>query len=173
MKYGVHASESVDDIVARKMKEVEQCGKMFWGYGGVVCHPSTQVQPFISNNILNGEKTYLLLAATPSKLFNEPVIMTEYSLDRKIWNKMPAGIKVSGSKYAIVCKSLEHCELEINLDDYVVPLGDSKGVPVSEYMRGRVDKACGLLSLNHEGTHSLLKVSLCAEIDYPGAVFCR
>ena len=62
MKYGVHASEDVESIVVRKMQEVQVAKKMFWGYGGVLCHPLKQVQPFLRENCSKGEKTYLLLS---------------------------------------------------------------------------------------------------------------
>src|SRR5438552_4137076 len=46
MKVGNHAGEDWDQILARKKKEFEQTGFIFWGYGGSACHPINQVQPF-------------------------------------------------------------------------------------------------------------------------------
>ena len=46
MKVGNHAGENFDAILARKNREREQAGCIFWGYGGTVCHPLMQVQPF-------------------------------------------------------------------------------------------------------------------------------
>ncbi len=48
MKYRVHASEKVESIIQRKSKEHEGIKQTFWwGYGGKVCHPIKQVQPFV------------------------------------------------------------------------------------------------------------------------------
>ena len=46
MKVGLHAQESIEDIVKRKQREFEDTGSIFWGYGGSTCHPLTMVQPF-------------------------------------------------------------------------------------------------------------------------------
>jgi hypothetical protein len=46
MKGGVHASEGWEEIVERKRGEERSAGVILWGYGGTVCHPMTQVQPF-------------------------------------------------------------------------------------------------------------------------------
>ena len=40
MKCGVHASEKAEQIVERKMREVQEAKRMFWGYGGMICHQS-------------------------------------------------------------------------------------------------------------------------------------
>ena len=48
MKVGVHAQETLTDIIARKQRELKDAGVSFWGYGGNTCHPTTKVQPFVS-----------------------------------------------------------------------------------------------------------------------------
>lgn len=174
MKYGVHASESIESIVKRKLEEIQVCQKMYWGYGGVLCHPLNQVQPFLKENCSKGEKTYLLLTKTPSKLNNAPSIATEYSIDKVQWQLIPDGIKVLGSKYAIVCKSIEQCDFLIDLANYIIPIGNSKGRILSNYICGRVDKACGRYNNDLTNKNSkLVSISLCAEIDYPYSVFLR
>ena len=45
MKVGTHARETLEDIIRRKTKEIEDTGYAFWGYGGNTCHPRTMVQP--------------------------------------------------------------------------------------------------------------------------------
>lgn len=54
MKYGVHAGHTVEEIIARKSEEYHRTGKMFWGYGGTICHPTKQVQPFVRDIISRG-----------------------------------------------------------------------------------------------------------------------
>lgn len=174
MKYGVHASESIESIITRKMEEIKICQKMFWGYGGVLCHPTNQVQPFLNENLSKKEKTYLLLSKTPSKLNNIPSIATVYSTDKIKWELIPDGIRVLGSKYAITCKNIKRCDFLIDLSSYLVPVGNSKGKTLSKYIQGRVDKACGKYNEDITGEEpKLVNISLCAEIDYPFSVFLK
>ena len=51
MKVGTHAQESLDDIIARKSKEIADAGFAMWGYGGNTCHPTSMVQPFAEQYI--------------------------------------------------------------------------------------------------------------------------
>jgi hypothetical protein len=46
MKVGVHMGEPWEAIIDRKLAEEQAAGVAYWGYGGSVCHPITQVQPF-------------------------------------------------------------------------------------------------------------------------------
>jgi len=172
MKYGVHASESIESIIKRKTEEIGRCRKMFWGYGGVLCHPLNQVQPFLTENVLRKEKTYLLLSKTHSELNNAPQIARMYSCDKMNWEPIPDGIKVLGSKFAIVCGSIEQCDFDLDLSGYIVPVGNCKGRRLSQYIRGRVDKACGRYHKDISGAEpEIVNITLCAEIVYPYSVF--
>ena len=174
MKYGVHASENVEHIITRKQAEISTAGQMFWGDGGTLCHPAAQVQPFLHENQTAGEKTYLVLVRTASDLYNEPSCRLEYSPDRSHWIKIPEGICVRGSRYAIVCSSLIRCDLILDLFQYRVAIGNSAGRPLSEYLRGRVDKACARFVPNMDSAlHKELNVDYIGEVEEPGAVFCR
>ena len=148
MKYGVHAGEKVEDIINRKMREIENAQKMFWGYGGTICNPKSQVQPFLESNINKNEKTYLLMAYTPSEFRNSEDKAESYSVDNVNWDEIPQGIHVKGSKYAIVCKNIKRCDFQIDLADYIVPIGNSKGRTLSDYIKGHLDKGCGVFSKN-------------------------
>lgn len=170
MKYGVHASEDVESIVVRKMQEVQVAKKMFWGYGGVLCHPLKQVQPFLRENCSKGEKTYLLLSETLSRFDNTPSEAGFYSFNKIEWDSVPKGIKILGSKYAIICKNIIVCDFFIDLANYVIPIGNSKGKILSDYMRGRVDKACGRYVENLNQSKPM-KISLYGEIE--NAVFVK
>ncbi len=76
MKYGIHASEDVDEIIKRKQQEIKDNHCCFWGYGGTLLHPLNQVQPFCKN-----KKVYLLLVRTKSNLYNENRRADYYSID--------------------------------------------------------------------------------------------
>ncbi|MGI6108128.1 MAG: hypothetical protein ACOX8B_09395 [Lachnospiraceae bacterium] len=179
MKYGVHVSESIDSIITRKMDELQNTGVMYWGYGGTVCHPRTQVQPFVKANFEKGEDTYLLLVRTPSENHSQSARMEYYTEDGTLWEKFPEGINVLGSKYAIVCESLNNCDIRLDLSAYRVAAGRSAGKSLAEYLRGRVDKACAVLTGQSDenadqGNGSrFVQVSYWGRINYPGAVFCK
>lgn len=144
MKYGVHASESVDKIIIRKQGETRKAGCFFWGYGGVVCHPLTQVQPFLNEG---EEDVFLLLSETPSQFNNLHSQSVFFSEDGVIWEKIPDGIAVYGSKYALCCQELIKCDFDLDLSNYLVGIGPSTGKHLSDYIRGRVDKGCGVLNV--------------------------
>ena len=173
MKYGVHASEGVEQI-ARKKNELQNAGKMLWGYGGTICHPVNQIHPFLNGNVNRNEKTYLVMAYTPSEMHKNIFAAESYSINKKKWIELPKGIHVYGSKYAIVCKSIEQCDYTVDLADYIVPIGNSCGRPLSEYVNGRIDKACGRWDgKSKERLSKPVHITLCAEIDYPYAVFLK
>ena len=69
MKVGTHARESLEDIIARKTKEIEDAGLAFWGYGGNTCHPQTMVQPFARKFERQGGVIYLCMQPMESKHF--------------------------------------------------------------------------------------------------------
>lgn len=145
MKYGVHASETVASIVKRKQQEIAATGYSYWGYGGNFCHPLTQVQPFAQEVLAKGEKLYLVMSYTESKLNNEPQRCNHYSIDGSTWVAFDPAINVLGSKFALCIKDLQICDFELDLADYEVAVGASKGKPLNEYIRFRVDKACACL----------------------------
>src|SRR4051794_17156282 len=59
MKVGVHAGEPLDSIILRKQEEERMSAFLLWGYGGTLCHPSTQVRPFAEQAALAGRPLYL------------------------------------------------------------------------------------------------------------------
>ena len=63
MKVGTHAQESLEQIIERKTREIEQAGFAFWGYGGGTCHPQTMVQPFAKDYERRGSLIYLCMAS--------------------------------------------------------------------------------------------------------------
>src|ERR1039458_7897172 len=85
MMVGTHARESLDDIIARKAKEIEDAGFAMWGYGGNTCHPRTMVQPFAESFKDRGKPIYLCMNAMPSSHIADPVRAQEYSVDGIKW----------------------------------------------------------------------------------------
>jgi len=176
MKVGTHAQESLDAIIARKTREIEQAGFALWGYGGSTCHPQTMVQPFVRSFEQRGQVIYLCMQPMESSHFAEPIRAEEYSVDGVAWQPIHAAINVLGSRYALAIRQLRKEEFDLPLAKTKVALGNSMGSSGDRYIAGRVDKAC--LELTEEiGLHSEVEprvhIGLVAEIVKPYAVYVR
>ena len=176
MKVGTHAQEGLDDIVRRKLREIERTGYGMWGYGGNTCHPSSMVRPFAKDFAKHGP-IYLVMEEMDSKHFAEPLCATEYSIDGSDWREIPDTIQVRGSRYALVIKDLHKEEFNLPLARTRVPVGPSAGRLGSDYLTGRVDKAClEVLPDTVQAADSMpleRRINLVAELEHPYAVFLR
>src|SRR6218665_706053 len=114
MKVGVHASESLEDIIARKRAEIAQAGVSFWGYGGSSCHPFNAVQPFVREVTEKGTTVRLLMQEITSRHFAVGEAK-EFSADGVTYQPVPKGIKVLGSRYALVLKTLDEVDDAVSL----------------------------------------------------------
>jgi hypothetical protein len=142
MKIGTHAQEAIEHIVQRKRVELGSAGKIFWGYGGSTCHPIRSVRPFVYAYANVGKTVHLVMQKMTSRQFAEPDLAKEYSDDGVVWQPIPRGIEVRGSRYAMVLGSLQDDSLFLNLNAIKVSMGPCRGRLASEYLRGRVDKGC-------------------------------
>lgn len=174
MKVGTHAREDLAEIIARKTKEIEETGFGFWGYGGNTCHPQTMVQPFARETERNGQRIYLVMEPMQSKHFAEPLRADDYSVNGTDWRSIPESINVLGSRYALVINNLHETEFVLPLANTRVALGNSKGAKGSNYVSGRVDKACLEIVESAEAENEVNKsIGLVAEIVEPYAVYVR
>jgi len=175
MKIGNHAQEPLEEIIARKTKEIEDAGFSFWGYGGNTCHPQTIVQPFARMYQEQGDVIYLCMQPMESKHFAEPIRAEQFSVDGRTWEKIHPKINVLGSRYALAIKNLREEEFDLPLAATRVALGNKMGVEGSKYILGRVDKAC--LQVGDErdiaAAESPVRVRLVAELVDPYAVYVR
>ena len=176
MKVGTHAQEPLEQIIARKTREIEEAGVAFWGYGGNTCHPQTMVQPFAKSFEQRGGVVYLCMQPMDSKHFADQIRAEEFSVDGIKWEPISPAINVLGSRYALVVKNLRREEFEIPLSATKVAVGNSMGAPGSKYVSGRVDKAC----LEITGDISpitqnelFVRIGLVAELVEPYAVYVR
>jgi hypothetical protein len=173
MKVGTHAQETLEDIIARKTREIEQAGFAMWGYGGNTCHPQTMVQPFAKTYEQRGGVIYLCMQEMNSKHFAEPIAAAEWSMDGMGWEKIPTGIRVLGSRYALCIKNLRKERLDLPLEKTKVALGNSTGSPGNRYISGRVDKACLEVTDEPSTEAPPIHISLVAELIDPYAVYVR
>jgi len=175
MKVGTHAQESLEDIINRKTREIEDAGFAMWGYGGATCHPRNTVQPFAHEFQERGAPIYLCMEEMDSKHFAEQIPADEWSQDGNLWHPIPRGISVLGSRYALVVKNLRKEDFALSLTNTKVALGNCIGRAGSEYIKGRVDKACLEIAQNDEAEREerSVKISLVAELVDPFAVYLR
>jgi hypothetical protein len=142
MKVGSHAGETFKEILARKNAEFSRARQIFWGYGGPTLHPVSKVQPFARTRAQAGGSVYVLMQYIDSHADPDIVPATEYSADAVTWKPIPPGIRVTGSRYALVLDEIQPGDLEIVLDDYEIALGNSRGKNAADYLKGHIDKAC-------------------------------
>lgn len=176
MKVGTHAQESLDEIIARKRKEIEDAGYALWGYGGNTCHPTSMVQPFARDFQRRFGTIYLYMEPMNSKHSAPPIRAEEYSIDGIEWKKIPVPINVRGSRFALAVKDLRREDFHLSLACTKVAIGNSIGKPGNQYIAGRVDKACleaTSAPSTKPGGESIVHIELVAELVSPYAVFVR
>ncbi len=142
MKVGTHAQESLDDIIERKRKEIQDTGFALWGYGGNTCHPLTMVQPFARDVVDQNGAIYLCMEPMTSKHFAVPQRAERYSKDGAKWEPIPRTINVRGSRFALAIGNLDEEDFFLPLAQTEVAIGVSRGRPGDRYISGRVDKGC-------------------------------
>ena len=176
MKAGFHGDETLKNIVDRKLREIDETGCAFWGYGGKACYPTTQVQPFCRESSKKGKPVYLCMPETPSK--HCPTEKREnkyYSSDKKSFFRIPEAINVPHSHYALVINRLKSVKYDLLLSKTVVAIGPSKGKRGHKYIQGQSDKACLTLSNDvdqfSDSDATKVEITLMAELCWPYAVF--
>ena len=176
MKVGDHAGETFEDILARKRKEYVKTGMIFWGYGGNACHPIQQIRPFARSVFDKQGSLYLLMQPIHSNADPDILPATEFSADGVTWEKIPKGIEVTGSRYALVLDEILPEEIDINLEQYVIGIGPSIDRRAQDYLKGRTDKACLVHSPTHEeilNKNNIRGVKYAARMQEPFAVLLR
>lgn len=139
MKVGFHAGEEWESVIERKLAEIASAGVAFWGYGGSACHPTRQVQPFARKF---APDVSVAMLPTSSRPVSPSLRAEEMSEDGSHWERLPPGVIIRGSKWALVLDDLRLCEKTVDLGQYEVGVGRSAGKPAAAYLRGQSDKAC-------------------------------
>jgi hypothetical protein len=174
MRVGNHAGESFASILARKQREVEQAGKIFWGYGGTTLHPVRHVQPFAKLWVQKAGSIQIVMEPIDSHANPDVLPAKEYSIDGIDWQPLPSGIVVTGSRYAVVLDEIKPGQLDLDLGQFEVGVGPSRGRNAAEYIQGRVDKGCFVAtSRRKEAMGGLRKVEFRAHLIEPYAVLLR
>lgn len=174
MKVGLHANETLKEIIDRKREEIKQAGIAFWGYGGSSCHPLKAVQPFVKEVTAKGTTVQLLMQEITSHHFAEG-LAKEYSMDGKTYLPVPKGVNVLGSRYALVLKNLDAIDVDVSLSQTKVGIGRLAGTNGDDYIRGHVDKACLIYDPNGAPgpIGRTIRLCLAAKLEPPYAVILR
>lgn len=176
MKIGIHAQEPLEQIIDRKLREIDDTGMAFWGYGGNTCHPTTMVQPFAEEQSARGRPIHLVMQKMESNHMADPIPANEYSVDGRTWLAVPRGVEVLGSRYALVIEDLEEVDLSLPLARTTVAVGPSRGRNGQGYIAGRVDKACLELAAEVDvpaPDEEMTPIGLVARLRAPFAVLLR
>ncbi len=172
MKVGIHAREALSAIVRRKQIEENRAGFALWGYGGVLCHPLSQILPFVAS-LPTDKHVVVCMMFTPSRNLLAPEPAREMSQDGRAWTQIPPHCQVTGSRYALVFRNLRTCKKRIDLGSYAVAVGPSRGVNLANYLRHRIDKACAVYDRSATPTGRPSEIVLTANLVFPYAVFVR
>lgn len=177
MKVGLHAQETIEEIIARKQHEYQQAGSIFWGYGGSTCFPTTMVQPFAKELEGKGQELLIIMQKMNSKHAAPPEVAKDYSDDGVNWQPIPQGIEVRGSRFALVLDELRLEEFDVDLRDLEVGVGRSRGKRADRYLVNQADKGCFLYTpsdaLVAPEEKVIKSISLVARVKSPFAVFVR
>ena len=177
MRVGNHAGEGFESILERKRQEFEDAGKIFWGYGGTTLHPIRHVQPFAKLRVQQRGSISIIMEQINSKADPDILPAREFSADGVHWEKVPDGICVTGSRYAIVLDEIKPGELDLDLAKFQVGIGPSRGRNAADYVKGRVDKGCFVAAdPTDEGTDTtgrVVTVQFQARLLEPYAVMLR
>lgn len=171
MKVGMHAQESLDDILQRKQAEIDRVGYAMWGYGGPTCPPA-RVQAHAESCAAAGRVIRLVMEPVNSKHDRPPKRASHFSLDNQNWQPVPHGIDVLGSKFALCIANLREVDEELPLGATHVTIGPSRGKVGAAYIKGQIDKAC-LEVVPEAGDGRTASIKLEADLISPWSVFLR
>ena len=177
MRVGNHAGEAFEAILERKQREFEEAGKIFWGYGGTTLHPIKHVQPFAKMWVAREGSIRIVMEPIDSKADPDVLPANEFSVDGVNWKPVPDGIEITGSRYAIVLDEIMPGHLDLNLENFEVGIGPSRGRNAAQYAKGRVDKGCFVSRQSEESESDiqprLVSIGFQARLLDPYAVMLR
>ncbi len=177
MKVGPHGPEkTLDEILARKAREFRATGRIFWGYGGFVLHPRTQVWPFADEWVEKQGSIYLLMERLERAAKNRvpnALGATHYSENGNDWCPLPRGV-ATGPTHALIIDKIEPVNRELDLREYRAGIGPNAGKNALDFIKGMSDKGC----LVHEGKtpdreEKLVTIAYAARLLLPYGVFLR
>ena len=112
-----------------------------------------------------------------SSHFASPIRAKQFSTNGITWADIPPAINVLGSRFALFIKDLRRETFKLPLERTRVAVGFSRGRVGSQYVQGRVDKACLEMmpasDLPNDAKPNVVGIDLVATLVKPYAAFLR
>jgi hypothetical protein len=131
---GVHINESLDEIVARKQRDIQRYGWCLWAYGGAGnAHPDLQVRRLAAD--LGGADDYLTVLMPTSGIDSPPGAAFDGYREAPSGSitVLPDGMSpVTGGarSWAFVLSSLEVRQVSVDLAAYEAPYANKGPTPL-------------------------------------------
>ena len=136
-------------------------------------HPVRCVQPFAKLWVQKEGAIQIIMERIDSRADPDVLPANEYSVDGIEWESLPTGVVVTGSRYAIVLDEITPGQLDLDLGQFEVGIGPSRGRNGAEYVKGRVDKGCFVATQSSNNIPNIRKIGFQARLVEPYAVMLR
>lgn len=196
MKVGDYGEDTLEKIVERKQRELNEVGETYWAYGGKTgrgpLHPKNQIQPFAGKWMKEPGSVQVLMEKIDGGYNIELPAAKKYSavdsVDEKDWNCLPSGIYLSQTKWALVLDEIMECDLTIDLREFEVHRPGKKAINATQYMAFRgmkeltgrkrgANKGCLVTAESTYDGPDAPKAEVCvsykASLKFPYAVFLK
>ena len=90
-------------------------------------HPVRCVQPFAKLWVQKEGAIQIIMEPIDSRADPDVLPANEYSVDGIEWESLPTGVVVTGSRYAIVLDEITPGQLDLDLGQFEVGIGPSRG----------------------------------------------
>ena len=128
---GEHADETEDEILSRKVTDIDKVAKTFWLIKKISDKTQKEVQEFCENSE-SEVKIYFISPASKANPTKGKTVNKEY-FDGDKWEKIPKGISpVTGNGYAFILKKLE---MQENSKKENVELFTQTKIDINEYAK--------------------------------------
>ena len=146
MIVGPHSGFSLGTIFEMKRQEEARLGYFYWGYAGTLCYPP-RVCEFVSDSMSRiGRAPKVVMVETKSEYKSTAVGRVQrWSIDRKQYQRIPAGVTLIGCTIAVTCSNLTLCDQPLDLNRYVVMNGNVATSRLGHFVRYQINKACAIL----------------------------
>lgn len=164
LKYAVFEGEDRQALFARKYREIEKCGRFFWGYGGGDITPS-MLKPLLSRLKESGQEIVALFSQTKTTLKHHMPRGERFSHDKTHWEKLPAGITTHSRNLAFVFTDLREEIFDLNLYDYKNVVGKKTGLYLPDYLVYPIHKAVAVKAEHPDGLKQTSLITYTAVLD--------
>jgi hypothetical protein len=122
-----------------KREELFKRNKTIGNYNDPIYRSQCQIPQFIPRN---NESIYSRLPETHSKLFSNAQKNKTYSVYKNCWIPIQEDINILGPKHPITYGSLEKSDFILDSNKLRISTGPLKGKSLSEFIGGKLNKAC-------------------------------